>query len=261
MKEVLLSLLVCVLLSCNYQVDKKEELKRATLNENKPEMNKADSVIHLSQTVHGSALIAKKNISFDFRDYKYELIRKDGKVIRKRTKTNKDGKMITDSWIENRLERKINDITTALDEEKQQLYINSINAVFYFAFLPKSLTDPAVNATIIDEVIIHAEPYYKLKVTFDEEGGGEDHDDVFLYWIHTEKGTMDYMAYQYFTEGGGMRFRKAMNPQKVQGILFQDYENYKPTNQNQQLVQLDSLFVENQLELVSVIEMKNIVVE
>ena len=99
--------------------------------------------------------------------------------------------------------------------------------------------------------------YADKRVTFDEEGGGEDFNDVFIYWMNKETNTMDFLAYQYFTEGGGIRFREAYNPREVGGFLFQDYNNFKPTT-GIELIDMDKAFEMGEMEQVSEIVLEDI---
>lgn len=89
-------------------------------------------------------------------------------------------------------------------------YYNSVNSVHYFAYLPQGLNDKAVQKELLGEVVLKGEPYYKVRVTFAQEGGGNDYEDVFIYWFHKQKFTMDYLAYEFHVDGGGMRFREAV---------------------------------------------------
>ena len=38
-------------------------------------------------------------------------------------------------------------------------------------------------------------------MTFKENGGGKDYQDEFRYWININNGQIDYLAYNYLTEG------------------------------------------------------------
>jgi hypothetical protein len=70
---------------------------------------------------------------------------------------------------------------------------------------------------------------------------------------------MDYLAYSYLEEDRGSRFRVAYNPRRINGILFQDYENYKgPAPDSLEMI-LD-LYKAEKLELLSKIELKAIAV-
>ena len=127
--------------------------------------------------------------------------------------------------------------------------------------LPVGLNDAAVNKELMGKDSIDNKEYYEIKVTFDEEGGGEDHEDVYMYWIGTQNYQVDYLAYSFEVNEGGLRFRKAYNPRTIEGIRFVDYENYKMDNLSTSLDTLDDLYESRQLELLSKIETKNIEVE
>ena len=158
-----------------------------------------------------------------------------------------------------RFVRTIEEETIALSDSLSNVYANSINAVFYFALLPYGLNDPAVNKEVIGEVTLKGHEYYKIKVTFDEQGGGEDFDDVYLYWVNKKTWKPDYLAYEFHVNGGGMRFREAYNERYVNGIRFVDYRNYKPTSAAA-ITSLDSLFEANALELLSDIKLEHVAV-
>lgn len=116
---------------------------------------------------------------------------------------------------------------------------------------------------MIEEVELKNKMYHKIRVTFDEEGGGEDFHDIFLFWIGVEDYAMDYMAYQYFTEGGGIRFRAANNKNEVNGVTFTDYENYGPKSETktdlmENYLTVDKAYINGSLELVSEIKTENI---
>jgi len=55
-----------------------------------------------------------------------------------------------------------------------------------------------------------------------------------------------------------MRFREAYNERYVKGIRFVDYNNYKPYNNNEKLLDLDRLFENNELKLLSKIETEKV---
>lgn len=209
---------------------------------------------------YGSDKIDSKSIAFKFREHTYTYSPSINGLARTRVTKDSTGNIIRDEWKNEEVSRIINEELTPLNDKTKNLYMNSINSVFYFAFLPKSLNDPAVIPELLDTVEIAGEPYHKIQVTFQEEGGGEDHEDIFLYWIHTENNTMDYLAYKYFTEGGGMRFREAINPRSVNGIVFQDYINYKPSKEEQEFSELDKAFNNGELTEVSRIELTDVVV-
>ena len=68
---------------------------------------------------------------------------------------------------------------------------------------------------------------------------------------------MDYLAYSYEVDGGGVRFREAYNTRKIGGVLFQDYVNYKHLK-NTDVSTFDILFEKGELKELSRIELENV---
>ena len=139
-------------------------------------------------------------------------------------------------------------------------YSNSVNSVHYFALLPYGLNDPAVVKTYVGEESLGQKTYHKLEITFMQDGGGKDHDDVFIYWFDVDTYRLDYLAYKYYTDGGGMRFREAFNQRVINGIHLADYENYKP-EQPTELEKMGQAFESGTLKLLSTIALENVSVE
>ena len=197
------------------------------------------------------------SIVFDFRDYQYELKRKNKFYSFQRT-TKKEGNVVKDLMSSKKLKRFINDKSVELSDSMTNVFSNSLNSVMYFFQLPRPLKDQAVITKYLGLAKIFNEKYWTIKVTFKENGGGKDYQDEFRYWININNGQIDYLAYNYLTEGGGTRFRQAVNKQLNQGFIFQDYINFKP---NVKFVSLDSLpilFEAGNLIKVSNIKNKNI---
>ena len=71
---------------------------------------------------------------------------------------------------------------------------------------------------------------------------------------------MDYLAYSFHVNGGGTRFRKAINRREINGITFQDYINYTATTEVENIADFDQLLKDQKLEEVSIIDLKNVVV-
>ncbi|MEM8999966.1 MAG: DUF6503 family protein [Bacteroidota bacterium] len=214
----------------------------------------AQEVIDASIAASGGALYKNHETSFFFRDRRYISTIKNGKKILKRV-TFSDTLKITDVKTGDGFERFFNDTLMVLPDSVSTRYANSVNSVHYFARLPYGLNDFAVNKELIGEVDLDGKKYYKVKITFDQEGGGADFDDVYLYWINKETFKPDFLAYEFHVDGGGFRFRKAYNERFVSGIRFVDYENYKPRERFANLMRIDSLFEAGGLELLSKIEL------
>ena len=101
------------------------------------------------------------------------------------------------------------------------------------------------------------ENYDVIEVTFKQEGGGKDFEDQYYYWINKKSHTMDYLAYNYKVNGGGVRFRSSYNRRNVGGIIFQDYINYK-AEVGTPLKDLPTLYENDKLKEVSRIDTENV---
>ncbi len=215
-------------------------------------------ILTMAIEAHGGDKIYNSNVSFDFRDKHYEGSYKNGSYKLSRHFSDTLGNKIKDVLTNEDFERTINDTLITITDEWAGKYSNSINSVFYFFRLPFNLKDDAVILTYLGNGIIDGTNYYKVKVTFGEEGGGEDFDDVFVYWFNTETYILDYLAYEYATNGGGKRFRKAINQRDENGWLISDYINYKPKDLKVDIVNYDTYFAKDGFKKLSEIVNNNV---
>ncbi len=215
------------------------------------------AVVDLCIETHGGQLYENSVIEFDFRERHYLRSRKGGEFLFSREFEDSLG-TIKDELTNNGLNRFLNDSLVKLSEKKASAFSRSVNSVIYFALLPYRLNDPAVNKSFLNDETILDQEYFKVKVSFNKEGGGEDHQDVFIYWINKNSFELDYLAYSYETDGGGVRFRASKNKRRVHGILFQDYDNYKEETKMPPLEGMASSFERAELKLLSSIELENI---
>lgn len=200
------------------------------------------------------------SIEFDFRDRHYIAQREGGIFTYERILSDSTG-IVRDILNNDGLTREINGEEVRLADSMRTKYASSVNSVVYFALLPYGLNDAAVQKKFLGEKMINNKPYYKIMITFQQEGGGEDHTDVFHYWINTNSYKIDYLSYLYHTDEGGIRFREAINPRMVNGIFFQDYINYKSTDASISLDQIEEDFISGKLVELSRIELMNITVQ
>lgn len=224
-----------------------------------PQTDPQDIVDKAIETAGGEKFL-NSTISFDFRGRHYITKRNGGTFSHERV--FKDSiNTIHDFLTNERFYREINGVKTAVPDSMAVKYTRSVNSTIYFALLPYGLNDAAVKKKFLGKTTFENQPYFTVEVTFAREGGGEDYNDVFLYWIHEKNFTVDYMAYLYYTDGGGLRFRKAINPRNVNGILFQDYINYQPKHDSVTIDQIENVYKQNLLEELSRIELTNITVQ
>lgn len=246
-KSIFSILLVLIGSACEYKSESE-----------KNESSEVERLIEHVKLKHGSEKIEQSDIRFNFRDHKYKYIIEGGEPVKYRIKENDSGEVTTDMWKGEKLTRDIDGETIELSDSLEGLFKSSINSVFYFTFLPLNLSDPAVIPKALDTVTIKNNSYIQVQVTFQEEGGGEDFEDIYMYWFHEKNHTLDYLAYEYFTNEGGIRFREAIERQEIEGITFQNYINYKPQNKDIDIKTIHKEFENGNLEEVSRIINENI---
>ncbi|KAB5491898.1 MULTISPECIES: DUF6503 family protein [Flagellimonas] len=237
-------LLLFVLLSIACKETSKEELT-------------AQEIVDKSIAASGGVLYNDHGTSFIFRDKEYVSRNENGKRVFKRI-SRLDSVTITDVKKDTGFERYMNDSLVAVPDSMAVKYANSINSVHYFVRLPFGLNDAAVNKELLGKESVGGKEYYKIKVTFDQQGGGDDFEDTYLYWFDTESFKPDYLAYDFHVDGGGQRFRKAYNERYVDSIRFVDYENYKPKTKDSDILEIAKLYDKGELELLSKIEIMDI---
>ncbi|MGB3149382.1 MAG: DUF6503 family protein [Maribacter sp.] len=224
---------------------------------NRTELPSAQSIVDKSIEVSGGELYSKSYISFDFRNLNYssEPFGKQ-KILKRRIKN--DTVDVVDIKSPDKFERFLNDSLVRLPDSTATALSNAVNSVHYFAYLPYGLNDPAVNKELLGKVEVGGEEYFKIAITFDETGGGDDFEDVYVYWFNTKTYKPDFLAYEFNVNGGGQRFREAFNERMVGGIRFVDYKNYKSNDLETSIFDIDSLFESYDLELLSEIKLENI---
>ena len=244
MRTLIMLILVLLFSSC------KPEVKALT----------AQEVIDKSMIASGSDKVLTATIEFDFRKRHYNATRNKGKFSLVRI--TKDSTTETKDILSNNgFERYRNGEFVIVPDSMATRYSGSINSVHYFSVLPYGLNDAAVKKKLLKEATIKGKPYYKVEIRFSEDGGGEDFDDVFVYWVNKQNFKIDYLAYSFHVNGGGKRFREATNERIINGIRFVDNNNYKAKNASTKLENLDKAFEKSELEKLSEINLENVQVK
>lgn len=268
MKKIIPAFLVLalfILQSCNSKSDEKKVVQE-------PPKSEVQRIVDASIDFHGFAPLDNAQLDLVFRDMFYTYQKNNGMYEYTRSQVDSTGTTIYDIMNNDGLVRLINnDIhelvtergplkgdTAIITEERRDAFTRSVNSVVYFFVLPYGLNDPAVNKELVGESTIKGKEYYEVKITFGQKGGGEHFEDVFLYWFDKEDYSMDYFAYLYLTDEGGIRFREAINPRRVSGMLVQDYINYKPENKDIDIMTIDGLYEEEKLIVLSEIISENV---
>lgn len=221
----------------------------------------AQSIVDACIEAHGGKKYDDLSVAFDFRNIHYTITNKNGQYVYARLQIDSSAHKIEDIVTNDSFVRKIDGVKIQLPDSMAAKYTRSVNSVAYFFLLPKPLNDPAVNKELLGVTKIKGKEYYKIKVKFDQEGGGKDHNDVFVYWIEKKSKSMDYFAYSYETDGGGIRFREAFNQKSQNGIKYSDYKNYGFEDLKTKLEDLDVLFEQNKIHLKSEIINLNVIIK
>jgi hypothetical protein len=219
--------------------------------------SKEQIIIDNAIIAHGGDIYEKAIISFDFRDRHYKIYKGPWEFEYSREFSDSTGR-VKDVLNNEGFTRSINGELVTVEKQKAAAYSRSVNSVAYFAFLPYGLNDPAVIKEYLGESEISGSAYDLIKITFSRGDGGEDFEDEFLYWVNKVNNRIDYLAYSYLTDGGGVRFRKAINPRIINGILIQDYENYMPKEEDTPLDEMETLYKNKELELLSEIILEDV---
>lgn len=216
------------------------------------------SIVNKAIETSGKESFINAEISFTFRDKTYISKGNCNYFVYNRV-TGKNDSIIKDVYKpgEN-LKRYVQDSLIQIADTTAQKYAESINSVLYFVQLPYRLNDEAVNKKYLGLDSIKNKVYHKIAVNFDQKGGGIDYEDNYLYWFDKDNYKLDYLAYSFKVNGGGIRFREAYNERYIDSIRFVDYKNYKPKSNDITLDKISKAFENNELELLSLIENKNI---
>lgn len=219
-------------------------------------------VIERARAAHGSAALDHAVVTFTFRGDSYTAARDGGAFSYTRCYESETGAEVCDTLDNDGVHRQLGGEALAVSEREARAIETTVNSVVYFALLPYNLADPAVEPRWRQEAVIRGEPYDVVEVRFRQEDGGRDWEDRFVYWIHRQRGTMDYLAYDFHTGEGGTRFREAYNPRSIAGVRFADYRNYTTVN-NAPLAELEDfgeLFEAGEVDLVSEVVLENVAV-
>jgi hypothetical protein len=220
----------------------------------------AQSIVDAAIETHGGARYQSSVIEFDFRDKHFSIMRDGGLFSFKRTFRDSTG-TIEDVLSNDGFVRKIDGVTAPLSGKETRRFSSSVNSVVYFALLPAPLNDSAAIKKYLGETTITGEAYHTIEVTFRQEGGGKDHENLFVYWLRRQDFTMDYLAYRFGPEPEATRFRQAFNPRTINGIQFADYHNYKGLPETASLLDYTRFFEASELAHVSDVVLKNVRVE
>ena len=222
----------------------------------------AAAVIDSARAAHGAPVLDEAVVTFDFRGDDYR-VRQNGEQFHyRRSYADSLGRPVTEGLTNEGIYRVVDGDTVSLSSSERDAVETTVNSVTYFALLPEPLGDSAVQPTYSGRDTIDGVPYHRVKVTFRQEGGGSDWEDVFMYWFRTDSYAMDYLAYAFGQgpdEEPGTRFRDAYNVRRVNGVRMADYRNYTvDTLSADQMEEYPDLWARDAARLVSEIALDSV---
>ncbi len=237
-KKILIAALMLIAISCT--------------NKKKGD-EKAFQIVEKCIEEHGGRNYKDMDVSFDFRQFRVHLKQKGGAFLYERTSKDSLNNEIHDILTNDSFTREVHGKKQDLTQKETDKYKEGLNAIAYFSLLPYKLSEPAVILKYLGETTIENKKYDKIDVSFEVSSGGKDHYDTFCYWIDQADHTMDYLSYS----SGGPRFRKAIKRERVDGVIFQDYENYEVPDSSLATFNYDKAFTDGNVKLLSKIEQSN----
>ena len=206
---------------------------------------------------HGQNAFGDASFAFSFRGVPYRVARSNGLYRYERTVTTQ-GTAVHEVLQNSGFTASVAGNVLTLSPRVQGSRERSLNSVVYFASLPYVLEDRAVQPRAVGEVEIGERRYRVVEVRFAREGGGVDHDDVFRYWFDAESGRLDYLAYRFHTNKGGVRFRVATEHPVVGGVTFIQWDNYGVDDKSLDLKSLPERWRSGKLPKLSTIRLDSI---
>lgn len=248
-------MLLVSLWACNNSADPQQEVPDAIMT---VPADSAQIIIDAALKAHGATVLSNSIVDFDFRSFHFKVTRRSGSFAYERSFRDSSGQWVRDVLTNANFMREVNGKKALITAQDSAGYANSVNSVVYFALLPYFLNDKAVQKKYLGQSTLKGQVYDKIEVTFASDGGGKDFDDRYVYWFHRQQHTMDYLAYNFQVDGGGARFREAVNVRTVNGVRFADYVNYKPKADRRDIEKFDTLLESNELEKISDVKTENV---
>lgn len=194
---------------------------------------RALALLEAARAAHGSDRLDGQTLHFTFRGTPFTAWRDGSRFAYTRTRTDEAGRTVVETVDNDGVHQRVGGRSVPFASEADRAAVETaVNSVVYFALLPAALADPAVQARALGRDTVAGQPYDAVEVTFAQADGGRDWEDRYLYWLHPERHTVDYLAYTYREAPGdtaraatGHRFRRVTRVQTVGGLRVQDYEN------------------------------------
>ncbi|WP_242922509.1 DUF6503 family protein [Pontibacter liquoris] len=182
----------------------------------------------ISQAVQaqGGQKYNQRILSFSLDNKQYRALNDSGAFVYSRTYTDTTGQRVYEVLRNSGFTRKRNEEEVLLPQQETQAAGSAVLATIQMAMLPYLPQNPETEKAYLGEATLHGEPYYKVLVT--TQAAGLHPAQEYLFWLHQQRHTLDYVASRAVAEGeaGQPYFGVAVNARQMEGIRFQDYQVY-----------------------------------
>ncbi len=149
------------------------------------------------------------------------------------------------------------DEAVELDEEMQRRARAYVDARVFFPLLPYTLRGGDIHYEDLGMEQWNGRDLHKVGVSF-TPGTSNDADDGYLFWFDPDTGRMEQFGYDF---DGGLRFRKGVAVERVDGVLFSTQENYAIDGGRVPVAMLSPEYVAENMALLSTVAISDVTVE
>jgi len=213
-----------------------------------------EALVQRVVVAHRATALRDASLQFFFRGVAYRMTRSGGEYRYERWPGPRQHEVLTNEGYQLLVDGEPAKLSKAMLAARAR----DLNSVVYFASLPYPLLDTAVHPRALGRDEVDGQSLDVLEVTFDEADGGEDHDDVFRYWLEPETGRMRYLAYSFARSGGGVRFRVATSTATAGEAILVNWTNYGVDDVDVPLDSLPDLWSQGRLPKLSTIELEQL---
>lgn len=151
----------------------------------------------------------------------------------------------------------IDGIESELDAEGERRATAFVNARVFFPLLPYTLKGSDVRFEDRGLERWEGRDLHRVKVTFNP-GSSNDADDAYTFWFDPETGRVEQFGYDF---DNGLRYRRAIAFERVNGILFSDQDNYAVDGGKVPVDTLAPDYVAGNMRLLSTVRISEVTVE
>ena len=145
----------------------------------------------------------------------------------------------------------------ALDEPGTTRARAFVDARVFFPLLPYTLNGGDIRYDDLGVENWEGRDLHKVRVSF-TPGTSNDADDGYMFWFDPETGQMEQFGYDF---NGGLRFRKGIEFQRVDGVTFSTQENYAIDGDRVPVDTLSPEYVAENMSLLSTVVISDVTVE